>query len=80
MKNPITFLALASILLYAGCSSDNDDGDCRSCSVEGQKVEICDNGDDTFTFTSGDETDTISSEQLLGLSPQAFVDLICVGQ
>lgn len=81
MKKRITPAIFALTLAFSACSKDNDDnGNCESCSIEGQNVEICDNGDGTYTFTSGEESDTISSAELLGLSPKQFVDLICAGQ
>ncbi|CAN0600466.1 unnamed protein product, partial [Ectocarpus sp. 12 AP-2014] len=44
------------------------------------KVEICDNGDDTFTYTAGDLTDTVTQEELddAELTPKEFIDLACL--
>ncbi|MEK6152899.1 hypothetical protein WIW50_06550 [Flavobacteriaceae bacterium 3-367] len=81
MKKQILPAIFVLALVFNACSDDNDDnGNCESCSIEGQNVEICDNGDGTYTFTSGEESDTISSAELLGLTPKQFVDLLCTAQ
>ncbi|NNK18394.1 MAG: hypothetical protein HKP49_04525, partial [Maribacter sp.] len=40
-------------------------------------IELCDNGDDTYTLTAGGESETITKEELSGVSPEDFVGLIC---
>jgi hypothetical protein len=61
------------------CSGDDDEGgkDCDSCTAQGQKIEICDNGDGTFTLTGGGESETFPASDLEGVDPGEFINLIC---
>lgn len=74
----LAFLALIT-LSFSSCSSDDDggDSDCSSCSLAGETIEICDNGNGTYTVTAGGETETITAEDLEGISPEDYIDLIC---
>lgn len=72
-------LMLTLSLGLLSCSSD-DDGDsreCDSCSAQGQTIELCDNGDGTYTLSGGGESETFPAGDLEGLDPGEFVDLIC---
>jgi hypothetical protein len=74
----ISLLATLSMGLLS-CSSD-DDGDskdCDSCSAQGQTLEICDNGDGTFTLSGGGESETFPASDLEGVDPVEFIQLIC---
>ena len=66
-------------LSFSSCSSDddNEDASCESCSIQGETIEICDNGNDTYTLTAGGESETISSEDLEGIPPAEYIGLIC---
>jgi hypothetical protein len=72
-------LILTLSLGLISCSSD-DDGDsrdCDSCSAQGQTLEICDNGDGTFTLSGGGESETFPASDLEGVDPSEFIGLIC---
>ena len=71
---------LASLTLgLMSCSGDDDEGgkDCDSCTAQGQTLEICDNGDGTFTLSGGGESETFPASDLEGVDPAEFVNLIC---
>jgi hypothetical protein len=71
-------LLLAVIFFTSSCSSDDDSGkDCESCTLEGSKLEICENDGDTYTITYEGESETINKSELEGLDPEEFVDSIC---
>ncbi|MEL6916726.1 MAG: hypothetical protein AAFO99_03245 [Bacteroidota bacterium] len=82
MKKPILAIASIMAVVFTGCSSDDDsNGNCDSCTLQGERIELCDNGDGTFTLTAAGEVDpTITEEQLLGLSPSEFVNLLCAAE
>ena len=64
---------------FTSCSNDDDDDEkiCDSCTLQSETIELCDNGDDTYTLTAGGESETITKEELSGVSPADFVGLIC---
>ena len=63
---------------FSSCSSDGaDDTSCESCDLAGQSVEICDNGDDTYTLTAAGQSETITAEELEGVDPAEYIGLIC---
>ena len=74
----IGLLASLSMGLMS-CSGDDDEGgkDCDSCTAQGQTLEICDNGDGTFTLSGGGESETFPASDLEGVDPAEFVNLIC---
>jgi len=77
MKKSILLFAFVGTIVFTSCSSDDDNG-CESCTLQGERIELCDNGDGTFTLTAVDEVDpTVTEAQLLGLSPSEFVNLLC---
>ena len=79
LKNSILgmcFLAIA--IAFSSCSSDDsDDRDCETCDLQGQTVEFCDNGDGTYTLSAAGQSETITEEELEGVSPEEYVELIC---
>ena len=77
MKKPLLFLALAAAVAFASCSDDDDDKNCDSCTLQGEKLEICDNGDGTYTLSGGGESETIDEADLQGVSTKEFVDALC---
>ena len=63
---------------FTSCSNDDDDEKiCESCTLQTETIELCDNGDNTYTLTAGGESETITKEELSGVSPADFVGLIC---
>ena len=63
---------------FTSCSNDDDDEKiCESCTLQTETIELCDNGDNTYTLTAGGESETITKEELSGVSPEDFVGLIC---
>ncbi|QXP51023.1 hypothetical protein H0I25_02310 [Cellulophaga sp. HaHa_2_95] len=78
MKKSILFVALIGSVLFFSCSKDNDDkGICESCELIGVPITACDNGDGTVSISSGGNSETISEEELGGLSPEDYVKGIC---
>ncbi|AIY12576.1 hypothetical protein M667_04810 [Cellulophaga baltica NN016038] len=78
MKKSILFAALIGSVLFFSCSKDNDDkGICESCELIGVPITACDNGDGTVSISSGGNSETISEEELGGLSPEDYVKAIC---
>lgn len=77
MKKLVFSLIAVACLGFIGCSDDEDDNNCESCTALEQTIEICDNGDGTFSVTSADGTETINESDLNGLTPKQVVDLTC---
>ncbi|QLG45384.1 hypothetical protein [Costertonia aggregata] len=75
MKKAVLLFALA--LSFAACSKDDDKNNCESCTLQGEKIEICDNGDGTYTLNAGGESETFTEEDLDGLTPKQFTDALC---
>lgn len=81
MKKSV-LLPLFALAFCLSCSNDDDsnaDPNCESCTALGEKVEICNNGDGTYDVTAGDETQTVSQEDLdlLEVTPKGYVQNIC---
>lgn len=74
-----TSLLVSMAFSFTSCSSDDSDDakDCDSCTAQGQNIEICDNGNGTYTLTAAGESDTVTEEDLGGLPPAQFIQLIC---
>lgn len=70
-------LTLSLGLLSCSSDDDGDSKDCSSCSLEGQTIELCDNGDGTFTLSGAGQSETFPASDLEGLEAEEFVDLIC---
>jgi hypothetical protein len=77
MKKSILFAALIGSVLFFSCSKDDDKGSCETCDIAGFSIEACDNGDGTVTISSGGDSETISEEELGGLSPDDYIKGIC---
>ncbi len=75
MKKVVLFMALAVTVAFTSCSDDDDDNEkkCASCSLLGISVEACDNGDGTVTITTAGQSETLSSEELDGISAAEYV-------
>ena len=79
MKKMMLSLALASAFAFVGCSNDDDENGqtCRTCEVLTISTELCDNGDGTVTLTALGETETLSEEDLEGLTPEEYIEQFC---
>ena len=75
MKKVVLFMALMTTVAFTSCSNDDDDDvkKCASCSLLGISVEACDNGDGTVTVTSAGQSETLSGEDLDGISASEYV-------
>ena len=75
----LSSLILSLAVLTLSCSSDDDaSSNCESCTSDlGNRFEICDNGDGTFTLTQPDGTTTITEGELEGFTPKEVVELAC---
>jgi hypothetical protein len=74
----ITISIVATIVIsLVSCSKDDDKNNCDSCLAQGSKIEICDNGDDTFTLSAGGQSETVTAAELEGIAPDEFIGLIC---
>ncbi len=58
------------------CGNDDDDGNCRSCEIAGIPTTICDNGNNTATF-SAPGTDSFELPFRSGESFEEFVERSC---
>ncbi len=78
MRKIILFLT-ASCFYIIGCSKDDDSPECDSCTVAGEKVEMCDNEDGTYTLSYAGETEKVTQEalDLLEVTAEDYLDLIC---
>ena len=81
IKKCILGMAMLATMAFGltSCSNDDDDAEkiCDSCTLQSETIELCDNGDDTYTLTAGGQSETITKEELSGVSPADFVGLIC---
>ncbi len=78
MKKSFLFLALAATFAFSTCSSDVDGGySCESCMAQEVSVEICDNGDGTYTPTVDGVWQTLQESELEGLTPKQLGDSTC---
>ena len=79
LKNSITGITmLAMVLGLSSCSSDDDDNrTCDSCDLQGQTIEICDNGNGTYTVSAAGQSETITEEELEGVTPAEYIEIVC---
>ena len=70
-------LTLSLGLLSCSSDDDGDSKDCDSCSAQGQTIEICDNGDGTFTLSGAGDSETFPASELEGVDPTEFIELVC---
>ncbi len=72
-------MAFAATLVFTSCTGDDENNDCESCTAQGQKIEICNNGDGTYTLSGGGESETVTQEELdtLELTAGELVELTC---
>ncbi len=76
MKKAILFMALATTVAFTSCSKD-DDNSCDSCTAKGETIEICDNGDGSYTLTTSGGAETLTKSDLAGLTPKQLVEASC---
>jgi len=84
MKKSILLSALICVSICIGCSKDDEKKNtCESCTGTNIVLEICDNGDGTYTLSKGEApqatTQTVTEQDLLvaSLTPKQFIDKIC---
>ncbi len=80
MKKVVFSLMAIAGIVFTSCSSDDDENTCASCSLNvlGTTVvtEACDNGDGTVRLTVNGETQTLSGDDLEGVSPAEYVQAL----
>ena len=52
MKILLLTVVAAAALMTACSKDDGPTNECESCTLEGGKVEVCDNGDGTWTVST----------------------------
>jgi len=84
MKKSILLTALLCVSICIGCSKDDDKKNtCESCTGTNIVLEICDNGDGTYTLSKGEapqivtQTVTELDLQVVSLTPKQFIDGLC---
>lgn len=78
MKKILFLTTLAIAFAFASCSNDDGGPKCESCtSNAGNKFEICDNGNGTYTASENGVSETLPEEELGGLSVKLAVELAC---
>jgi hypothetical protein len=70
-------LLLAALFAMSSCSSDDGAKDCDSCTLQGKKLELCDNGNGTYTLSYDGKSETVNEAELEDLTPKEFVDFVC---
>lgn len=64
--------------LLFGCSNEDDGPKCESCtSAAGNTFRICESGNGNYKLTSGDESKTITKEEMEGRTPKVVVEAEC---
>ena len=58
MKKVLFFAALSVAVAVTSCKSDDNGGDdgCQTCDFNGESIELCDNGDGTYSL-DGEDTE-----------------------
>nr|WP_299071761.1 hypothetical protein [uncultured Allomuricauda sp.] len=80
MKKFFLVISLTATLVFLSCSSDDDatKSNCESCKSDaGNTFEICDNGDGTYTASENGVSETITEEDLGGVSVKLAVESAC---
>ena len=73
-------LLLISIIVFIACSKDDDKPKCDTCTIQGHKLELCDNGNGTYDYKSdGVKTATVTQALLdeAGVTSSEYMALIC---
>ncbi|WP_349352270.1 MULTISPECIES: hypothetical protein [unclassified Flagellimonas] len=78
-KLVLTTLIVATLI--TACSKDDDKPtkECESCTLQGNKVEVCDNADGTWTLSVAGSTTTTDPKLLgaEGLTPKEYAQSLC---
>lgn len=77
MKKTLLFLTTLAVLSVAGCSNDEEKNTCESCTGPNISLELCDNGNGTYTLSKGEATQTLAQDDLLGVSIKEYVNILC---
>nr|WP_297786934.1 hypothetical protein [uncultured Allomuricauda sp.] len=78
----LVLIAIVFTTFITACSKDDaPTKKCESCTLDGEKVEACDNGDGTWTITMDGSTTTLDEElfELLEVTPKEYIESICDG-
>ncbi|MEM8937898.1 MAG: hypothetical protein AAGC64_00970 [Bacteroidota bacterium] len=71
----LTSLTISLAVLTLSCSSDDDaSSNCDSCTVEGVKIEFCDNGNGTYIVKAQGTQEDFTDENLEDLGFESFDD------
>lgn len=77
MKDILFPLMLAAVLSI-GCSNEDDGTKCESCTSQaGTTFRICENSNGNYNLVTGDESWTITKEEMEGTTPTAVVQEAC---
>ncbi|MDC6385406.1 hypothetical protein PP180_08505 [Muricauda sp. SK9] len=69
---------LVSTCLSIGCSNEDDGTKCESCTSQaGTTFRICENSNGDYKLVTGDESRTITKEEMEGTTPTAVVQEAC---
>jgi hypothetical protein len=77
MKISRGVLSISAALILAMGSCSKDDKECDSCKAQDQKIEMCDNGNGTYTLSAGGQSETVTEAELSGMTPKEFINVIC---
>ncbi|MBA4745271.1 MAG: hypothetical protein H2058_08430 [Muricauda sp.] len=79
MKKFVLTVVVATALMTACSKDDGPTNECESCTLDGGKVEVCDNGDGTWTVSAAGSTTTMDAKFFGGedLTPKQFAESLC---
>ncbi|WP_326407805.1 hypothetical protein [Flagellimonas halotolerans] len=79
MKILLLTVVAAAALMTACSKDDGPTNECESCTLEGGKVEVCDNGDGTWTVSTAGSIKTMDAKFFGGedLMPKQFAESLC---
>ena len=83
MKKLVLVAAIAATFTTACSKDEGPTNKCESCTIEGEKIEACDNGDGTVTVTAGDGSTTTFDEEffeMLGVTSEQYLKSLCAGE
>jgi hypothetical protein len=79
MKKLVLVAAMAAASMTACSKDDGPSKNCESCNLSDTKIEVCDNGDGTWTISLAGST-TTTDPKLLGagdLTPKQYAESLC---
>ncbi len=79
MKKLVLTVVVATALMTACSKDDGPSKNCESCTLDKNKVEVCDNGDGTWTLSVAGSTTTTDPKLLgaEGLTPKQYAESLC---